>query len=48
MEASAESQVERAEVDTVLQSGIFNRAPNLASFLKYVCDRHFQGEAGQI
>jgi hypothetical protein len=48
METGAESQVERAEVDTVLQSGIFNRAPNLASFLRYVCNRHFEGEADQI
>jgi hypothetical protein len=39
---------ERAELDAVLQSGIFARAPNLASFLKYVCERHFEGEADNV
>ena len=39
---------ERAELENVLHSGIFGRAPNLASFLKYVCERHFQGEADSI
>ncbi len=35
-------------MDAVLNSGIFSRAPNLASFLKYVCDRHFEGDAAGI
>ena len=45
MSATAtQGQAERAELDAVLNSGIFSRAPNLASFLKYVCERHFEGE----
>ena len=39
---------ERAELDALLQSGIFARAPNLASFLKYVCEKHFDGEAENV
>ncbi len=39
---------ERSELEAVLQSGIFSRAPNLASFLKYVCRRHFEGQSDTI
>jgi len=45
---SAQSAEERAEVEAVLRSGIFDRAPNLASFLKYVCARHFEGESDSV
>jgi hypothetical protein len=45
---SAQSAEERAEVEAVLRSGIFDRAPNLASFLKYVCERHFEGESDSV
>jgi len=48
MAATAQSHLERAELEAVLQSGIFHRAPNLASFLRYVCERYFEGDAGQI
>ncbi len=39
---------ERAELQTLLASGIFQRAPSLAQFLGYVCEKLFAGEAGQI
>lgn len=45
---SAQSSQERAELESILQSGIFARAPNLASFLKYVCERYFEGEAENV
>jgi hypothetical protein len=45
---SAQSAEERAEVEAVLRSGIFDRAPNLANFLKYVCARHFEGESDSV
>jgi hypothetical protein len=48
MEAIAQSQLQRAELEAVLASGIFNRAPNLASFLRYICEQHFAGGADQI
>jgi hypothetical protein len=48
MEATAQSQLQRAELEAVLKSGIFNRAPNLSSFLTYICERHFEGAAEQI
>jgi len=48
MAATAQLHLERAELEAVLQSGIFHRAPNLASFLRYVCERYFEGDAGQI
>ncbi len=40
---AAQGQAERAELEAVLNSGIFSRAPNLANFLKYVCERYFEG-----
>ncbi len=39
---------ERNELQAVLDSGIFNRAPNLAHLLTYVCARYFEGEGEQI
>ncbi len=39
---------ERAELETVLRSGIFSRAPNLARFLKYICERHFEGDTDSV
>ena len=48
MLSAAQSQIERAEFETILRSGIFNRAPNLQSFLRYVCERYFEGEGSQI
>ncbi len=39
---------ERAELEALLASGIFARAPNLAYILSYVCNRYFQGQSDQI
>ena len=48
---SAESidlQEQRAELQAVLQSRDFVRAPKLAQLLAYLCERLFAGEANQI
>ena len=42
------SEEEKNELHAVLASGIFNRAPNLAHVLTYVCEKHFEGAASQI
>jgi hypothetical protein len=39
---------QRAELETVLRSEHFIRAPMLAHLLSYLCERFFAGEAGQI
>src|SRR5258708_6251227 len=39
---------EKQEVAAVLASGIFNRAPNLAHVLTYVCAKYFEGAAADI
>ncbi len=39
---------ERAELETLLASGAFARAPSLAQILTYVCGKYFQGQAEQI
>jgi len=39
---------ERAELEAVLASGIFSRAPALAHMLNYICERSFAGEAESI
>ena len=48
MHASAEFRQEKHELDAVLASGIFNRAPNLAMVLTYICAKYFEGTADQI
>jgi len=39
---------EKSEVQAVLSSGIFNRAPNLEHLLTYVCSKYFEGAAEEI
>ncbi len=48
MQAAADFRQERRELDTILASGILNRAPNLAQLLTYVCAKYFEGTAEQI
>jgi hypothetical protein len=48
MQTAADYRQERHELDTILASGIFNRAPNLAQVLTYVCAKYFEGAAEQI
>jgi hypothetical protein len=36
------------ELQVVLQSGIFNKAPNLRHFLEYVSEQYFAGDSGQV
>ena len=42
------AEAERAEMDAVLPSGIFARAPNLEHFFRYICECHLRGEAEQL
>jgi len=39
---------ERAELDAVLASTLFARAPDLSKILKHVCERRFSNQAGAI
>jgi len=39
---------ERQELQTILQSGILKKAPNLQSFLEFVAEEHFAGRADQV
>jgi hypothetical protein len=48
MPATASFERERNEVAAILASGIFNRAPNLANLLNYVCSKYFEGAAADI
>jgi hypothetical protein len=48
MQAAADFVQEKNELQSVLASGIFNRAPNLAHVLIYVCDQYFEGAGQQI
>jgi hypothetical protein len=48
MQAAADFRQERHELDSILASGILNRAPNLAQVLTYVCTKYFEGAAEQI
>ena len=46
--STREFEQERSELETILSSGIFNRAPNLALLLNYVCLKYFEHGAEQI
>lgn len=48
METVASFDQEKSEVDAILASGIFNRAPNLALLFRYVCSKYFEGAASDI
>jgi hypothetical protein len=48
MHSTAEFEQERREFQALLASGIFDRAPNLAQVLTYICERYFEGMAEQI
>jgi len=48
MPSSSGFEQERLELSSLLASGLFNRAPNLASLLDYVCAKYFEGGAEQI
>ncbi len=48
MQTAEAFEKEKLEVDVLLASGIFSRAPNLAHLLKYVCDKYFDGAAEEI
>src|ERR1700686_5378194 len=48
MHAAADFGQERLELEAILASGIFHRAPNLAQVLTYVCAKYFEGSADQI
>jgi hypothetical protein len=48
MPTSIRYQQERAELETLLASGIFSKAPTLSQFITYVCGKYFDGEADQI
>ena len=45
---SIDLEAQRAELETVLRSEHFTRAPMLARLLSYLCEGLFAGEAGQI
>lgn len=39
---------ERSELEAILASGIFAKAPNLARLLSYICERYWRGEVEAI
>ncbi len=47
-EASQREDEERRELQAVLQSGIFSKAPNLQRFLEYVAEKYFAGESDEV
>ena len=48
MQAARDYEQEKSELQLVLGSGIFDRAPNLEHVLTYVCEKYFEGAAQQI
>jgi len=48
MNGVIEAHDEKAELETVLSSDTFVKSPNLAKLLSYVCNKYFQGCAGDL
>jgi hypothetical protein len=48
MDATTTVDQERTEVELVFQSGVFDKAPRLGHFFRYICERHFEGRADEI
>jgi len=48
MPTNAAFDQEKSELDSVLSSGILERAPNLAHLLTYICTKYFDGASEQI
>jgi hypothetical protein len=48
MDTTTPSQAERAEMESVLQSGIFGKAPRLGNFFRYICERYLEGNGDQV
>jgi hypothetical protein len=48
MEASASVELQRAEVELVIKSGVFVKAPRLERFFEYICRLELSGEGDRI
>jgi hypothetical protein len=48
MHSTTEFEQEKREFQSLLASGIFDRAPNLSQVLTYVCEKYFEGASEQI
>ncbi len=48
LDSMASSEQEKEELDRILQSSQFCKAPRLQEFLRVVCEYYFRGKADQI
>jgi hypothetical protein len=48
MSAPVANQLERDELESILQSGIFAKAPRQAKLLEHICNEYLSGRASQI
>jgi len=48
MSSTSDFREEKAALDAVFASGIFQRAPNMARLLSYVCAKYFEGQQDQL
>jgi len=48
MASPVTGRLERDELESVLSSGIFAKAPRQAELLKHICDEYFEGRVDQI
>jgi hypothetical protein len=48
MGATPPVELQEAEVQRVLQSGLFVKAPRLEKFFRYICDQHLRAESDQL
>ena len=48
MDRAGPIERQKAELGTILSSDAFRRAPNLTKLLKFLCQKHWEGKAGEV
>jgi Malectin domain len=48
MSRHPKEQLERAELQLVLSSGLLAKSPNLEKLLSYICEKHWEGKSDQL
>jgi hypothetical protein len=48
MDSNKKQELEKLELEQILSSKLFSRAPSLVNFLNYICQKYFEGNSNQI
>ena len=48
MDSNKKQELEKLELEQILSSKLFSRAPSLVNFLNFICQKYFEGNSDQI